>query len=415
VLFLARFVVKLGGSVLSDLAGVERAAAYIHKLVESGDRVVVVVSALKGVTDELLKTVNTLHPSPPPDMVDNTLAMGEMMSARYFALALHRLGVQAAVVDPCTDIWPVVTDDRHLDANPLLEECRELTKQGLERLLEKGVVPVVCGFIGVSKYGRITTMGRGGSDTTAVLLANCLDADEVILVKDVSGVYTADPKKTTEANVIDVISAEEVLTLSRGGAKVIHAKALQFLSPKSKIRVGTLESLEAGGTVIFGSEIPSLDVRVDNTNVTMVTLVGSSMGDVSKLSGVVKALEAASAKVIASSVEESSLILYLDGDGEVVEKLHDYFVGHRLGKAVSHFPHLSLIRVYGSMLETVPGVVHKVLQPLAANSINVFGVLTISSSIRVFVSTRDVEKSVKLIRESLREYLGEQVRSQGVG
>jgi len=406
---LARFVVKVGGSVLSDLAGVERAASYIHKLVERGNKVVVVVSALKGVTDELLKNVKTLHPDPPPEMVDNTLAMGEMMSARYFALALNRLGVQAVVIDPCTDIWPVVTDDRHLDANPLLEECRVLVERGLKRLLEKGVVPVVCGFIGVAKDGSITTMGRGGSDTTAVLLANCLDADEVILVKDVSGVYTTDPKKASEATVIDVMSAEEVLTLSRGGAKVIHSKALQLLSPKNKIRVGTLESLETGGTVIFGSDIPALDIKVDNTNVTMVTLIGRSMGDVSKLSGVVKALEAARAKVIASSVEENSLILYLDGNGEVVEKLHDYFVGHGLGKAVSHFPHLSLIRVYGSMLETVPGVVHKVLQPLAANSINVFGVLTISSSIRVFVSTKDIEKSVQLIRESLREYLGEKV------
>ncbi|MEM2238333.1 MAG: aspartate kinase [Candidatus Caldarchaeum sp.] len=397
-------VVKFGGSVLSDEKGVEKAAEYVGLLRSKGYKVVVVVSALKGVTDELLRNAQRLNPNAPPNLLDELLAMGERTSARLFALALKRYGVEAAVVDPSSDIWPIITDDKHLDATPILEECRPRAKQGVGKLLEEGVVPVVCGYVAVSRNGEITTMGRGGSDTTAVVLANCLDADEVILVKDVAGVHTSDPKNVSAAGVLDVLTADEVFKLSVGGAKIIHSKALTFLHPKGRIRIGALDSLEAGGTVILGTGIPKLEISIDNTNVTMVTILGKSMGEPSKLVSAVSALQAAGAKVIAASVEEESLILYLDGDGEVVEKLHDYFVGNRLGKAVSHFPYLSLIRIYGSMLETVPGVVHKVLQPLAAQAINVFGILTISSSIRVFVSTKDVEKAVKMIRESLESY-----------
>ncbi|MCX8202016.1 MAG: ACT domain-containing protein [Candidatus Caldarchaeum sp.] len=127
-----------------------------------------------------------------------------------------------------------------------------------------------------------------------------------------------------------------------------------------------------------------------------------------------KAVETSGGKLVAASAEEESLILYLRGDGEIVEKIHDYFVQNGLGKAVSHFPHLSVIRIYGAMLELVPGVVSKVVQPLAAKAVNLFGVLTISSSIRVFVSTREVEKAVKLIRENLAEYLSTQPRDQPI-
>ncbi|MEM2555620.1 MAG: aspartate kinase [Candidatus Caldarchaeum sp.] len=398
-------VVKFGGSVLSDEKGVEKAAQYVKLLSSRGYRVAVVVSALKGVTDELLRSAQRLNPDAPPSLLDEVLAMGERTSARLFALALKRFGVDAIVVDPSSDIWPIITDDKHLDATPMLEECRTRVKHGVGRLLENGSVPVVCGYVALSRSGEITTMGRGGSDTTAVVLANCLDADEVILVKDVAGVYTSDPKNVSGAGVLDVLTADEVHKLSKGGAKIIHSKALTFLHPKGKIRIGALDSLDSVGTIILGSSIPKLEITVDNRNVTMVTIIGTSMGEPSKLASTVTALQTAKAKLLAASVEEESLILYLDGDGEVVERLHDYFVGNRLGKAVSHFPHLSAIRIYGSMLETVPGVVHKVLQPLAAQAINVYGVITISSSIRVFVSTKDVEKAVKLVRESVENIL----------
>ncbi|MEM4409436.1 MAG: hypothetical protein QXI19_11920, partial [Candidatus Caldarchaeum sp.] len=146
-------VVKFGGSVLSDEKGVEKAAEYVGLLRSRGYKVVVVVSALKGVTDELLRSAQRLNPNAPPNLLDELLAMGERTSARLFALALKRYGVDAAVVDPSSDIWPIMTDDKHLDATPILEECRPRVKRGVGKLLEEGFVPVVCGYVAVSRNG----------------------------------------------------------------------------------------------------------------------------------------------------------------------------------------------------------------------------------------------------------------------
>jgi aspartate kinase len=402
---LGKYVVKLGGSVLADEMSIERAASWIKGLVEKGNKVVVVVSALKGVTDELLRSSQRLHPDAPPEMLDEILAMGERTSARLFTLALRRQGVDSVLVDPDSPHWPIITNNQHLDASPLLETCRQKVSEGLAKLVEEGRVPVVCGFVGLTVDGKITTMGRGGSDTTAVVLANCIDADEVILVKDVSGVYSTDPRKDAEAEVLEVLTADEVFRLSKGGSKVIHSKALLYLHPRGKIRIGSLDTLENSGTLILGSEIPRLNVVVDDTNITMVTIIGESMGEPSKIAAAVKSVEGAGGKLAAASVEEESLILYLRGDGEIVEKLHDYFVQNKLGKAVSHFPNLSVIKIYGAMLELVPGVVFKAVQPLATQGVNLFGVLTISSSVRIFVSTKDVEKAVNLIKKNLAEYM----------
>ncbi|MEM4416958.1 MAG: aspartate kinase [Nitrososphaerota archaeon] len=399
-------VVKFGGSVLSDEKNIERAAGWVKSMVERGVGVLVVVSALRGVTDELLRTAQRLNPETPPELLDEVLAMGERTSARLFAVALSKTGLESVVVDPSSELWPVITDDKHLDATPILEECKARSS-GLVKLIAAGKVPVVCGYVGLTRDGRITTLGRGGSDTTAVLLGNCVNASEVILVKDVGGVYSSDPKRVSDANVVEVLSASEILQLSRGGAKVLHAKAVKYLSPNLRLRIGTMDSLESGGTVILSSSTPELDVAVDHDNVTMVTIIGRELGEAAKLEGVVEALKVSQARLIAASIEESSLILYLDGDGEVIEKLHDYLVASRMGKAISHFPSLSLLKVYGSMLETTPGVIHKIIQPLAAQAINIYGILTISSSIRIFVSSREAGKALKLIKDTLSTVLGE--------
>ena len=400
-------VVKFGGSVLSDERSIERAAKWLKGLRDKGLNPVVVVSALRGVTDELLKTAQRLNPEAPPELMDEVLAMGERTSARLFAVALTREGVAALVVDPDSPLWPVITDEKHLDATPILDECRRKASEGLLPEITAGRVPVVCGYIGVSKNGRITTLGRGGSDTTAVLLANCLGAEEVILVKDVGGIHSADPRKTREAEVIETMSASEVLQLTTGGAKVLHAKALRYINDNMRIRVGTLESLEEGGTLITASGMPKLEVATTHDNVTMVTIIGKDMGEPSKLTKMVEALVVADAKLLAASIEENSLIIYLDGDGAVVEKLHDLLVSSRLGKAISHFPNLSMIKVSGTMLETSPGVIHKITQPLAAQAINVYGLVTISSSIRLFVSSKEASKAINLIRDGLREVVDE--------
>jgi len=400
-------VVKFGGSVLSDERSIERAAQWLKSLKGKGVKPVAVVSALRGVTDELLKTAHRLNPDAPPELMDEVLAMGERTSARLFAVALTKAGVKNTVVDPDSPLWPVITDDRHLDATPIVEACRRKAAEKLLPLVLSGNVPVVCGYIGVSENGHITTLGRGGSDTTAVLLANCLNADEVVLVKDVGGVHSADPRKASETEVVQVMNAAEALQLMRGGAKVVHAKALKYMTGDLRLRIGTLDSLESGGTLITSAGLPRLEVAIAHDNVTMVTILGQELGAPSKLAKIVDALERAGAKLISASIEEHSLILYLDGDGGVVETLHDMLVSQKLGKAISHFPNLSMVKVSGTMLETSPGIIHRVAQPLAAQAVNVFGLVTISSSVRVFVSSREASKAVELIKDGLREILDE--------
>jgi len=186
-------VVKYGGSVLNDGAGIREAAAKVKTQVENGNRVVVVVSALRGATDKLIEAATAIHPEVPRSVQDHIIRLGEEQSTRLFASALELIGIRAEEFIVDSPGWPIITDDCFGDADPIIEECRKAVDLGLMPLLNRGVTPVVSGFVGRSINGMVTTLGRGGTDTTATVLARCLGADELVLVKDVGGVYSADP------------------------------------------------------------------------------------------------------------------------------------------------------------------------------------------------------------------------------
>lgn len=392
-------VVKLGGSVLQDSKALERAAAWVKDLSKKHG-LVIVVSALKGMTDELLKTAKAVNPDIPPDMLDEVLAMGERTSARLFTAALTGQGVDAVLVDPSSENWPVVTDDVHLDADPVYHETEKRCKERLLPLIEAGRVPVVCGYVGTTSSGKITTMGRGGSDTTAILLGSCLNAAEVILVKDVEGVYSSDPNKVKNAEMLKTLDAKEAMLLTEGGAKIVHSKALRYLSEGLRLRISSLEGLDKSGTVIVGS-LPKLEVTKHPAKVTMVTILSEKADGVALTKTVVDFVEKHGGRILAIATEEKSVILYADIDPGLVDRLHREVVETGVGKAISFFEDLAMITVSGRLLETSPGVIHKVTAPLAAKAINIYGLTTISSSIRVFVSAKEAEKAVSLIKSSL--------------
>ena len=394
-------VVKLGGSVLRDVAAVAEAAEWVKRMAEKGVRVVVVVSALKGVTDELQKTVRNLSRSPDPALMAEILSMGERMSARLFALALKEHGINAMFIDPASELWPIVAKGDPLNAEPVYEETRKRVAEGLRRLLDEGVVPVVCGFLGVTDGGRVVTLGRGGSDTTAVLLGGCLNAEEIVLVKDVPGVFSADPDLVGEAEVIDSLDFKEAQALVRGGAKIIHTKALRYLGKGLRLRIASLKELVTGeGTVIEGYE-SELEVKVESTNVSMVTVVGNGSEGSDIVGRLSEKLSEKGIKVLASASEERSVILYVEEVERLAEKLHSTLINERLGKALSIYGGLVMVTVSGRMLETSPGIIYRIVKPLAEAGINVYGLLTISSSIRVFVAREDAEKACSLIRSVL--------------
>jgi aspartate kinase len=392
-------VVKFGGSVLDDEKAAAQVATLIRDTKQRGLGVVVVVSAMKGVTDQLLALSKKVDPNMEPRLLDDFISAGEKASARLVAAALGKAGLQAAVVDPETPYWPIITDDVHMDANPLIEESRARAQRLLRPLLAEGKVPVVCGFLGKTLDGRTTTLGRGGSDTTAVVLGNCLGAREVVLVKDVEGVYSSDPDKVSNPQFIESLNGEEAEMLAAGGAKFLHVKALRYQSPGLRIRVTNLDKLDSG-TVIKG-DLPEVQVEISKLEVSMITFVGLDPSRSESILAAAQAVREAHGNLLAVSMESNAAIFYVGGGQNVLERVHSAIVQHKIGKAVSEFGSLSMVTVKGAALETEKGVVQRITQPLARASVNLYGIVTILSSVLLFVRSDDAERTLQLVREAL--------------
>jgi aspartate kinase len=392
-------VVKFGGSVLEDERSIGQAARMIQTMQTRGMGVVVVVSAMKGVTDNLLSLSKGVNPNMDASLIDELLSSGEKTSARLVAAALASHGLKPMVVDPDMPSWPMITDERHQDANPLMEVTRQKARETLLPSLERGEIPVVCGFLGRTVSGKITTLGRGGSDTTAVVIGNCLGAKEVILIKDVDGVYTSDPGRVKNPHFIESLNAEEAGMLAAGGSKFLHLKALRYQVPGLKIRVTSFDRIDAG-TVIEG-DIPEIRVEISNLGASMITIVGVDSNRLDSITDIAHAIQEAEASILALSLESTSAIFYVSGGSGVLDKVHQVLIDQRLGKAVSSFDGLAMVSVRGKALETQPGVVQRVTQPLARSGINLYGIVTILSSIRVFVSADQSQKASKLIKEAM--------------
>jgi aspartate kinase len=392
-------VVKFGGSVLEDEKAITQAAGLVEETVERGLGVVVVVSAMKGVTDQLVALSKKVNPDMDPAMADELLSSGERTSARLMAGALAGHGIRSVVVDPDTPYWPILTDGKHLDANPLIEPSRKQAQERLMPLLKEGKVPVVCGFLGRTEDGKTTTLGRGGSDTTAVVLGNILNAKEVVLIKDVQGVYSSDPDKVKNPQFIETLNGEEAEMLAAGGAKFLHVKALRYQGSGNRLRVTSLDKLNAG-TVIKG-DLAAVNLEVFPQGVSMITVVGLDARKLESVSQLTKAVREAGGSLLALSLETTSAIFYVAGGQNVLDEVHQVLVTDGIGKAVSSFDGLSMITVKGTSLETESGIIQRITQPLARESINLYGIVTIRSSIRVFVSSGQAEKGLELIREAM--------------
>ena len=397
-------VVKFGGSVLKDVSAISEAARWVKEMLSRGLGVVVVVSAMKGVTDELQEAAKNLNSNPDPKLMAEILSMGERMSVRLFALALRGHGINAIFIDPSSENWPIIADGNPLDATPIYELVEKRVLERVKPMLERGVVPVICGFIGVDRDGEIVTLGRGGSDTTAVLLGSCLRSDEIVLVKDVPGIFSADPGIVDDAELLKTLNFREAQALIKGGSKIIHTKALKYLDRGLRLRIASFEELlRGGGTIIEGYD-KELDVKISEERISMVTIVGDDSPK--NLGRLTEVLERDGVKVVASSSEEDSIILYVIEVDEILKKLHKILLREKIGKALSIYQGLSMITVAGRMLETSPGVIYRIVKPLAEEGINVYGLMTISSSIRVFVSEKDSKKASDLIMEALEEVGG---------
>jgi len=222
---MAVFVQKFGGTSVGDPVRIARCAARVKQRVDEGHQVVVVVSAMGHATDELIELAGRVSAKPSRRELDMLMATGEQVSVALVAMALEKIGVAATSLTGGQA--GIVTDGNH--GRALISE---VSRARLDEELGFGRVPVVCGFQGVSRSGEITTLGRGGSDTTAVALASALKVAEsggcCEIFTDVDGVYTADPRLVPTASKLARISYEEMLELALLGAQVMHPRAVLF-------------------------------------------------------------------------------------------------------------------------------------------------------------------------------------------
>lgn len=236
-------VQKFGGSSLADTARIRRAARRAIHAAREGNQVVVVVSAQGDTTDRLVSAAAVITQSPSQREMDGFLATGEQMSAGLMAMAIQTQGWPAVSLTG----WQagITTEDVHGDARVL-----GLSNDRIRKELDGGNIVVVTGFQGIDKNGDITTLGRGGSDTTAVALAAFLQADVCRIYTDVDGIYDCDPRIFPNAVRYDTIDYERMLTMARSGAQVLHDRAVE-LAMQYGVEIQVLSSFRPGaGTVV---------------------------------------------------------------------------------------------------------------------------------------------------------------------
>ncbi|MEY4970370.1 MAG: hypothetical protein RLZZ277_601 [Actinomycetota bacterium] len=219
---MALIVQKFGGSSVADAEGMKRVAARIVATKKAGNQVVVVVSAMGDTTDELIDLANQVSPIPPGRELDMLLTAGERISMALLAMAINNLGFEAQSFTGSQA--GVITDSTHGKARII-----DVTPGRIREAIDSGNIAIVAGFQGISQDTKdITTLGRGGSDTTAVALAAALDADVCEIYTDVDGIFSADPRAVPSARKLSTVTYEEMLELAAAGAKVLHLRCVEY-------------------------------------------------------------------------------------------------------------------------------------------------------------------------------------------
>ncbi|ODT82324.1 MAG: aspartate kinase, partial [Pelagibacterium sp. SCN 64-44] len=233
---MARIVVKFGGTSVANVERIRNAARHIKREVDAGNEVAVVVSAMSGKTNELVGWVNEASKFHDAREYDAVVASGEQVTAGLMAIVLSDMGIQSRSFAG----WqvPIHTDDAHGAAR-----ITDIDPTELDKRMKDGWVPVITGFQGISPHGRITTLGRGGSDTSAVAVAAAVGADRCDIYTDVDGVYTTDPRIVPKAQRMTKISFEEMLEMASLGAKVLMIRAVE-MAMAHKVRLTVRSSFD---------------------------------------------------------------------------------------------------------------------------------------------------------------------------
>ncbi len=408
-------VCKFGGTSVGSLERIENAARRVISLAEKGDKVIVVSSAMAGETDGLIDLARQISEFPNEREMDMLLATGEQKAIALFAMTLRKLGYPA--VSLCGWQVPIITDEVHTKAR-----IRKIGTQRLKNLLSEGYIPVVAGFQGVTEDWEITTLGRGGSDTTAVALAAAIGADCEIYT-DVTGVFTADPRIVPNARKIEKISYEEMLELASLGAKVMQIRSVEFAA-KYRVRIHVRSSFEEEeGTWIVPEDeimekvvVRGITVDTKESRITVVR-VPDQPGIAAKL---FKALGEAHI-VVDMIVQNVSHEGYTDmsftvsrTDAPKAEEIVRKVAKEIGAKEVVRDDRVAKVSIVGLGMRSSYGTAAKMFEVLSKNGINIMAISTSEIKISCLIDEKYAELAVRALHEAFIED-GEEIKVENEG
>jgi aspartate kinase len=397
---MALIVQKFGGTSVGDLDRIANVARKVKRAVDDGDRVAVVVSAMAGETDRLVALARGIAAQPDPAEYDVVVSTGEQVTIGLLALALQNLGTPAR----SWTSWqlPVRTDAVHSKARIL-----EIDANALLADMAGGRVAIVPGFQGVTPEGRISTLGRGGSDTSAVALAAALGADRCDIYTDVDGVYTADPRIVTKARKLDRITYEEMLESASLGAKVLQTRAVE-MGMKHHVRIQVLSSFEdTPGTLVVDEDeivekeiVSGITYSRDEAKVTLLKVADRP----GVAAGIFGPLADANINVdmIVQNVSEDGAttdLTFTVPNGDLARTLEVLDNAHKaIGfQKVQSDPNVVKVSVIGVGMRSHAGVAQKMFQTLAEKGINIQVISTSEIKVSVLISEEYTELALRAL------------------
>ncbi len=397
-------VQKFGGSSVKDAERIFNVADIVTGAYKAGNDVVVVVSAQGDTTDDMIEKANEINPHASKREMDQLLTAGEQMSASLLAMAIEKLDY------PVVSLlgWQAgfLTTSNYGNAR-----IRKVNPERIRKELDKKNIVVVTGFQGVNRFDDMTTLGRGGSDTSAVAIACAMHADRCQIFTDVDGVYTADPRKIPGARKLDVISYDEMLELATLGAQVLHNRSVE-LAKKYNLELEVLSSYtrKPGTIVKEDAKVEKMLISgvAKDTNVARISVIGVpdkpglAFKIFSKLSAKNINVDIILQSIGRNGTKDISFTIAEDSLNEAVEILNPYV--EAIGaNSVSYDDKVAKISIVGAGMETHPGVASDMFEALYSSNINIRMISTSEIKISVLVDVEDADRAVKAVHDKFFE------------
>ncbi|HSH88099.1 MAG TPA: aspartate kinase [Methylophilus sp.] len=403
---MALIVQKYGGTSVANPERIRNVARRVARYKAMGHQVVVVVSAMSGETNRLIALAKEIMPDPDPRELDVMLSTGEQVTIGMTALALTELGIKAKSYTG-TQVR-ILTDDAHTKARIL-----DIDQHNLKKDLDDGYVCVVAGFQGVDANGNITTLGRGGSDTTGVALAAALGADECQIYTDVDGVYTTDPRVVPEARRLERITFEEMLELASQGSKVLQIRSVEFAG-KYKVKLRVLSSFEeeGDGTLITfeeneeNMENPIISGIAFNRDEAKVTVAGvpDKPGIAYQILGPVADANIDVDMIIqnvgADGTTDFTFTVHKNEMNKALGILRDKVQGHIQAREISGDDKIAKVSVVGVGMRSHVGIASQMFRTLAEEGINIQMISTSEIKIAVVIEEKYMELAVRVLHKA---------------